>query len=436
MSDSLPAAAPLALTGGTVIDPVSGRESLADVAIAEGRVVAVGTLPAGFAAQRTVDARGLLLAPGLVDLAARLREPGLEYKATLESELAAAVAGGVTTLACPPDTDPPLDEPGLVEMLKYRARTLALAHVYPVGALTTGLGGERMTEMAELAEAGCVAFSHADRPLADTRVLLRTLQYAATYDFPVWLRPQEAFLSRGGVAHAGEVATRLGLSGIPVFAETIAIDTIVSLMRVTGARVHLCRLSSAEGVARVRAARSEGLPLTCDVAIHHIHLCDIDIGYFDAHAHLVPPLRSVRDRDALRAALADGTIDAACSDHAPVDEDAKQMPFAEAEAGATGLELLLPLTLRWAAQARVPRAQALARITSDPARILGRPAGRLEVGHPADLVVFDPLEEWVVSPETLASQGKNTPYAGLPMVGRARYTVVGGRVVFERPLRA
>lgn len=436
MSDSLPAAAPLALTGGTVIDPVSGREFLADVAIAEGRVVAVGALPAGFAAQRTIDARGLLLAPGLVDLAARLREPGLEYKATLESELAAAVAGGVTTLACPPDTDPPLDEPGLVEMLKYRARTLALAHVYPVGALTTGLGGERMTEMAELAEAGCVAFSHADRPLADTRVLLRTLQYAATYDFPVWLRPQEAFLSRGGVAHAGEVATRLGLSGIPVFAETIAIDTIVSLMRVTGARVHLCRLSSAEGVARVRAARAEGLPLTCDVAIHHIHLCDIDIGYFDAHAHLVPPLRSVRDRDALRAALADGTLDAACSDHAPVDEDAKQMPFAEAEAGATGLELLLPLTLRWATQARVPRAQALARITSDPARILGRPAGRLEVGQPADLVVFDPLEEWVVSPETLASQGKNTPYAGLPMLGRARYTVVGGRVVFERPLRA
>lgn len=435
MSEPLLSASPLALTGGTVIDPASGREFAADVAIAEGRVVAVGALPAGFAAQRTLDARGLLIAPGLVDLSARLREPGLEYKATLESELAAAVAGGVTTLACPPDTDPPLDEPGLVEMLKYRARTLALAHVFPVGALTTALGGERMTEMAELAEAGCVAFSHADRPLTDTRVLLRTMQYAATYDFPVWLRPQESFLSRGGVAHSGEVATRLGLAGIPVFAETIAIDTIVSLMRVTGARVHLCRLSSAEGVARVRAARAEGLPLTCDVAIHHVHLCELDIGYFDAHAHLVPPLRSVRDRDALRAALADGTIDATCSDHAPVDEDAKQMPFAEAEAGATGLELLLPLTLRWAQEARVPRARALARITCDPARILGLPAGRLDVGQPADLVVFDPLEEWVVSPETLTSQGKNTPYSGLPMVGRTRYTVVGGRIVFDRAAR-
>jgi dihydroorotase len=293
-----------------------------------------------------------------------------------------------------------------------------------------------MTEMAELAEAGCVAFSNADRPLTDTRVLLRTLQYAATYDFPVWLRPQEAFLSRGGVAHAGEVATRLGLSGIPVFAETIAIDTLVSLMRVTGARVHLCRLSSAEGLARVRAARAEGLPLTCDASIHHVHLCDVDIGYFDAHAHLVPPLRSVRDRDALRAALADGTLDAVCSDHAPVDEDAKQMPFAEAEAGATGLELLLPLTLRWASEARLARARALARITCDPARILGLPAGRLEVDQAADLVVFDPLEEWVVSAETLVSQGKNTPYAGLPMVGRTRYTIVGGRIVFERAARA
>ena len=435
MSDSPQAAAPLALVGGTVIDPASGREFVADVAVADGQVVALGTLPSGFAPQRVIDARGLLVAPGLVDLAARLREPGLEYRATLESELAAAVAGGVTSLACPPDTDPPLDEPGLVEMLKYRARTLALAHVHPVGALTTGLRGERMTEMAELAEAGCVAFSHADQPLTDTRVLLRTLQYAATYDFPVWLRPQEAFLSRGGVAHSGEVATRLGLSGIPVFAETIAIDTVVSLMRVTGARVHLCRLSSAEALSRVRAARAEGLPLTCDVSIHHVHLCEVDIGYFDAHAHLVPPLRSVRDRDALRTALAEGTIDAVCSDHAPVDEDAKQMPFAEAEPGATGLELLLPLTLRWATEMRLPRARALARITVDPARILGLPAGRLEVGQPADLVVFDPLEEWVVSPETLVSQGKNTPYAGLPMVGRTRHTVVGGRVVFERAAR-
>lgn len=424
--------APLVLCGGTIVDPVGLREYAADVTIADGVIQAIGERPEQFRDARMIDAAGLLVSPGLVDLAARLREPGYEYKATLESELAAAVAGGVTSLACPPDTDPPLDEPGLVEMLKYRAQTLALSRVYPVGALTQGLTGERITEMAELTEAGCVAFSQADHPVTDTRVLMRTMLYAASFDFPVWLRPQEPFLARGGVAHGGEVAIRLGLPGIPVCAETIAIDTLVTLARLTGARVHLCRLSSAEGVAQVRAARASGLNITCDVAIHHVHLCDIDIGYFDAHAHLIPPLRSVRDRDALRAALADGTIDAVCSDHTPVDEDAKQLPFGESEAGATGLELLLPLTLKWAAEMAIARPLAIARITSDPARILGLPAGRIAVGAPADLCLFDPLEDWVIGPRTLVSQGKNTPFSGLPMIGRVRHTIVGGAVVFDR----
>jgi dihydroorotase len=423
---------PLVIHGGTVVDPASGREFRADLAIEGGFIRTVGTVPDGFRDARRIDATGLLVCPGLVDLSARLREPGYEYKATLESELAAAVAGGVTSLACPPDTDPPLDEPGLVEMLKYRARTLALSRVYPIGALTQGLGGERITEMAELTEAGCVAFSQADHVVTDTRVLLRTMQYASSFDFPVWLRPQEPHLARGGVAHSGEVATRLGLSGIPVCAETIAIDTLVTLARLTGARLHLCRLSSAQAVEQVRAARASGLAITCDVAIHHVHLCDVDIGYFDAHSHLVPPLRSVRDRDALRAALADGTIDAACSDHTPVDEDAKQLPFAESEPGATGLELLLPLTLKWAAEQSLARATALARITCDPARILGLPAGRIEVGATADLCVFDPDEDWIVGPKTLVSQGKNTPFAGLAMTGRVRHTVVGGEPVFSR----
>ncbi len=423
---------PLAIRGGTVIDPVAGREFAADIAIENGTIRAIGALPPQFAAARTIDARGLLVAPGLVDLAARLREPGYEYKATLESELAAAVAGGVTSLACPPDTDPALDEPGLVEMLKYRARTLALSRVFPIGALTVALAGERITEMAELTEAGCVAFSQADHPVTDTRVLLRTMQYAASYDYAVWLRPQEPHLARGGVAHSGEVATRLGLPGIPVCAETIAIDMLLALARVTGARLHLCRLSSAAGIEQVRAARASGLPVTCDVAIHHVHLCDVDIGYFDSHSHLVPPLRSGRDRDALRSALADGTIDAVCSDHTPVDEDAKQRPFGESEAGATGLELLLPLTLKWAAGMNLPRWQAISRITCDPARVLGLPVGRIELGAAADLCIFDPLEDWVIRPQTLASQGKNTPFSGLPMLGRTQYTLVGGDLVFSR----
>jgi len=417
------------IRNGRIVDALHGVDRIATLYCAEGRVAALDRAPMGWHPDRSLDATGLVVAPGLVDLAARLREPGLEHKATLESEMRAAIAGGITSLACPPDTDPPLDEPGLVEMLKHRARMLNQAHVYPVGALTQRLAGEALTEMGELAEAGCVAFSQADHPLVDTGVLLRAMQYARTFGHRVWLRPQDAYLSRGGVAHDGEVATRLGLAAIPSIAETIALSTIIALVRVTGVSVHLCRLSSAEGVAMVRAAKAEGLPITADVGVHHLHLCDVDIGWFDAQAHLMPPLRGTRDRDALRAGLLDGTIDVVCSDHAPVDDDAKQLPFAEAEPGATGVELLLPLALKWAAEARVPLPDALARITARPARILGVEAGTLGVGAPADVCVFDPAAAWTVGRTTLLSQGKNTPFAGFELEGRARWTLVGGNIV-------
>ena len=419
------------ISNGRIVDPRHAIDRKSSLFIAEGKVAALDRSPAGWRAERVIDAEGLVVCPGLIDASARLREPGFEYKATLEFEMAAAIAGGVTSLACPPDTDPPLDEPGLVEMLKFRARSLHGAHVYPVGALTVGLKGESITEMGELAEAGCIAFSHADVALADTQVLLRALQYAATFGHAVWLRPQDAALSRGGVAHDGEVATRLGLASIPSFAETIALDTIFELARATGVRVHLARLSTHEGVARVRAAKKAGLPITCDVAIHHVHLCDVDIGWFDAHCHLVPPLRGTRDRAALRAGLADGTIDLICSDHTPVDDDAKQLPFAEAEPGATGLELLLPLTLKWAQEERIPLGDALARITTTPARVLGLEAGHLAPGAEADVCVFDSEAHWRVEASGLRSQGKNTPFLGLELAGKVRYTLVGGQVVHE-----
>ena len=419
------------IRNGRLIDPKHGIDRKASLYIAAGKVAAVGEPPAGWHANRVLDAAGLIVCPGLIDLSARLREPGFEYKATLESEVAAAIAGGVTSLACPPDTDPPLDEPGLVQMLKHRARSLNQAHVYPIGALTVGLKGDTITEMGELTEAGCVAFSHADAALADTQVLLRALQYAATFDYRVWLRPQDVHLARGGVAHDGEVATRLGLPAIPGFAETIALDTIFELVRATGVHVHLARLSTHDGVARVRAAKKAGLPVTCDVAIHHVHLCDVDIGWFNAHCHLVPPLRSTRDRAALRAGLSDGTVDLICSDHAPVDDDAKQLPFAEAEPGATALELLLPLTLKWAKEEKLPLSAALDRITAAPARVLGLDAGHLTPGADADVCVFDPDLHWVVAPSALRSQGKNTPFLGLELSGKVRYTLVGGQVVHE-----
>jgi dihydroorotase len=416
------------IRNGRVIDPASGRDAAGDLAIADGRLC--GTLTG--APDRIIDATGLVVAPGLIDIAARLREPGYEYKATLESEMDAAVAGGVTSLACPPDTDPPLDEPGLVDMLRRRAKVLSRARVYPVGALTVKLAGERLTEMAELAEAGCVAFSQANEPIPDTQVLWRALQYAATFGLPVWLRAEDHWLARGGVAHDGELATRLGLPGIPVFAETIALGVLLELVRATGTRVHLCRLSSAGAVELVRRAKAEGLPITCDVGIHHLHLSDLDLGYFDSHCRLVPPLRSQRDRDALAAGLADGTIDCVCSDHTPVDEDQKQMPFSEAEPGATGLELLLPLVLKWGAQRKLPLANVLARVTSDAARVLGVTSGRLQPGAPADVIVFDPDAAWRVRPDALRSQGKNTPYIGYELGGRVRYTLVAGNVVFEQ----
>jgi len=417
----------LLVKGGRVVDPASGRDAVGDVAIEDGRFVE----SAAGKPDRVLDAKGLVVAPGLVDLAARLREPGYEYKATLESEMEAAAAGGVTSLAIPPDTDPPLDEPGLVDMLRRRAEALLLAHVYPVGALTVKLEGRQLTEMAELAEAGCVAFSQADAPVVDTQVLWRAMQYAATFGYPVWLRAEDPWLAKGGVAHDGEVATRMGLAGIPAFAETVALGALLELVRATGARLHVCRVSSAAGVAMLRRARHDGLPITCDVGIHHVHLSDLDLGYFDSQCRLAPPLRSARDRDALAAGLADGTIDCLVSDHTPVDEDGKHLPFAEAEPGATGLELLLPLALKWGMQRKLSLAQTLARVTLAPARILGAQAGRIAPGAPADLVVFDPEAPFRVSASTLRSQGKNSPFLGVELAGRVRATLVAGRVVYE-----
>jgi dihydroorotase len=424
------------IKNGRVIDPASKFDKVADIAIAAGRIVSIGDA-GGFTAARTIDAQDCIVAPGLVDLAVRLREPGYEHEGMLESEMAAAVAGGVTSLVCPPDTDPVLDEPGLVEMLKFRAEKLHQARVFPLGALTRGLQGEILTEMVELTEAGCVGFSQAETPISNTQVLQRALQYAATFGYTVWLRPQELHLGRG-VAASGSLATRLGLPGVPVAAETIALHTIFELMKITGARVHLCRLSSADGVQLVRQAKEQKLQVTCDVSINSLHLTDNDMGFFDSRARLNPPLRQQRDRDALRAGLADGTIDALVSDHTPVDEDEKTLPFGEAEPGATGIELLLSLALRWGEENKADLSRALSVVTSAPAKVLGASLGTLQAsigqlaaGGIADLCVFDPKAEWVVTPDRLRSQGKHTPFAGYPMRGRVRCTIAAGQIACE-----
>ncbi len=426
----------IAILGGRVIDPASGRDEVTDVTIAAGRIVNIGSVKPEFVADQRINAQGLCVIPGLVDLNARLREPGHEHEGMLESELNAAAAGGVTSLVCPPDTDPVLDEPGLVEMLKFRARKLSRCRLFPLGALTRGLQGAALTEMAVLTEAGCVGFSQADVACRDIQVLHRALQYAATFGYTVWLRPNDAWLGNG-VAAKGALATRMGLSGVPVIAETIALHTIFELMRDTGARIHIARLSSRQGVELLARAKAEGLPVSADVSINQLHLTDMDMGYFDTATRLTPPLRQQRDRDALRQALFDGLIDALVSDHNPVASEAKNLPFAEAEPGATGLELLLSATLQWAEQAKLNMAQALSKVTCAPAAVLipalgslASSMGHLVPGGVADVCVFDPNTRWQVMPSALLSQGKHTPFAGYELPAKVRYTIVAGHVAY------
>jgi dihydroorotase len=413
----------IAIRKGRLVDPRRQIDARQDLFLAGGRVVGVGKAPAGFRAEREIVAEGLVVCPGFIDLCAR--------PVHLETELLAAVAGGVTTFVCPPDIDPILDEPELAERLVRQTADLGLARILPLGALTLRLEGKRLAEMAGLRQAGCIAFSQGRQPLLDTQALLRAFEYAATFGFAIWLQPQDYHLSHNGFAHDGEVGSRLGLTGIPVSAETVAIATCLTLAADAGVRLHLRRLSSAAGIKMVAKAQSEGVAVTCDVGIHHLHLSEHDIGFFDANACFSPPLRSLADQEGLCQGVADG-VAALCSDHTPLDQDDKLAPFGEAKPGATGLEILLPLTLKWANARKLSLLDALRPITAAPAAILGRDdLGHLGVGATADVCLFSPEETWQVNARALKSIGKNTPFLGQELSGRTRAALVGGRVVFE-----
>lgn len=418
------------ITGGRVIDPANGVDRTTDLYVADGRIVALGEGPDGFTADRVLEVSGQVVCPGLVDLSANLREPGYEHKASIASEAAAAAASGVTTLCCPPDTDPVIDTPAVVDLISHRAAAVGLARVRPLGALTQGLGGERLSEMAALKAAGCVGVTNLLHPIRDTQLLRHAMAYAATFDLTVFLHPDEPWLRATGCVHEGEVSARLGLTGIPEVAETVAVARDLALIAHTGVRAHFCRLSTAAAVALIARARAEGLPVTADVCAHQLHLTEIDVSDFDSACHVLPPLRTQRDRDALRAAVADGAIDAVCSDHQPHEAEAKLAPLPETEPGISALESLLPLTLRLVDDGLLDLPAALARLTSGPAAVLCSTAGTLLPGRPADVCIFDPDRPWQFDPARLRSRGHNTPFAGWGFSPRVTHTLLGGELVF------
>ncbi len=421
----------LHIRGGHLIDPANNVDRQADIYIADGKVVGIGNAPGPFTVDQTIDATGHWVCPGLVDVSAHLREPGQGHKATIASEAQAAVRGGITTLCQSPMTRPVLDSPAVAELIRQRAEATRMIRVVTLGALTQGLEGQQLAAMAALKEAGCVGVSNGWSPIANPLVLRRAMEYAATYDLTVFLHPEDAALRNGGCAHEGAVSVRLGLPGIPQAAETVAVARDIALVEQTGVRAHFCRLSTARAVQMVARAQFDGVPVTADVAVHQLHLTEMDIADFNSQCHVRPPLRSLRDLEGLRQGVLRGSVAAVCSDHQPHEQDAKLKPFSDTEPGISGLETLLPLTLRLVNDGILNLRDAIARLTSGPAQILGIDGGHLAVGARADVCIFDPDAAWVVDSNALTSRGRNTPFHGWELKGRVTHTVFDGRLVYE-----
>ncbi len=419
------------ITGGRLIDPANGVDAILDLCVADGHVTAVGGAPASFTADIELDATGQCITPGLIDLCARLREPGQEHKASIDSECRAAASGGITTLCCPPDTDPVIDTPAVVELIRHRAHQVGAARVVTLGALTRGLQGSHLSEMAALQQAGCVGVSNALHPLDSTLIERRAFEYAATFGLTVFLHADDAALSADGCLHEGRISTRLGLPGIPEAAETVAVARDLALIEQTGVRAHFCRLTTRRAVRMVARAQYDGVPVTADVAIPYLYLTDLDASQFGSDYHFIPPLRTLEDREGLLQSLQSGNLAALCSDHQPHEPDAKLAPFPATEAGASGLDSLLPLTLKLVDDNHLSLPDAIARVTSGPARILNIPYGELAVGRAADVCIFDPDAAWRLEHAAMHSRGRNTPFLAWEMRGRVRYTLRDGQIIYQ-----
>jgi len=419
----------ISIINGHLIDPANQIDEPKDLHIADGKILAIGSAPEGFNAEQTIDASGLVICPGLIDLNARLREPGDEHKATIASETAAAAKGGITTLCCPPDTNPVIDTPAVAEMIQHKAQQSGFCRVLPIGALTKGLQGDQLSEMAALKKAGCIVLSNALTPISNTLIERRVLEYAATFGITVFLRPEDPYLNNQGCAHEGPVAARLGLPGIPVAAETVAIARDLALAEQAGCRIHFCRLSCGTAVAKIR---QNDLPATADVAAYQLFLTEDDLVGFNSNCHVIPPLRSHSDKEALRQGIADGTISAICSSHQPHELDAKEAPFPSTEPGISGLETLLPLTLKLVDEGVLSLSNAISRVTKGPADILGLPLGQLSIGTSADICLFNPKQQWQLTTDEILSNGHNTPFLGCEFTGQVTHTLLEGRLTYCR----
>ena len=391
----------LSISNGRLLDPASKTDGLHDILIADGKIAAITTVGSNtdFTADINIDASGLIVCPGLIDLCARLREPGLEHTATVASETLAAVKGGITTLCIPPDTNPVIDNPAVTEYIEDKGKQAGLTNLLTVGALTQNLEGELLTEMSALKEAGCIGVGNAYASLKNTLIQQRAMEYAASMGLTVFINALDASLQGKGCVHEGAISTRLGLNGIPETAETIAVARDLLLIEQTKVSAHFHNLSSTKAIDMIAAAQQNGLPVTADVTPHHLHLAEHDVGNYDPLCHVIPPLRSIRDRDGLQQGLRNGTISAISSDHQPLDKDAKLGPFDETIPGISGLETLLPLTMRLVDDDLLTRSQAIACLTINPANILGIDSGRIRVGAAADICIFDPDAHVICDPE-------------------------------------
>lgn len=420
----------ITIEGARVIDPANQFDAITDLHIDAGQISALGQAPAGFVAAQTIDARGLIACPGLVDLNVSLREPGFGRKGSIASETRAAAVGGVTSLCCPPNSRPVLDTPAVAELILDRSERAGQTRVFPLGALTRGLDGEHLSELVALRDAGCVAFTQGLAPMKSNRILRRALEYAAGFDLPVIFTPMDPALAEGGVAHEGPTAARLGLIGIPESAETVALARDLLLIEQTGVRAHFSGLSSARAVDMLADAQARGLPVTADVAMYQLLLCDEDLDGYSSLLHVMPPLRSSSDRRALRQAVQAGVIQAIASHHQPHESEAKRVPFAAAEPGISSVEILLPLALTMVADGLLELPALLARLTCGPADIFGLPVGRIAEGAGADITLFNPAVTSEIGQHWL-SKGANCPFIGQSAPGAVTHTLCQGRLVYQ-----